>query len=487
MLKPLELKSFVLPVIFLSILGAFLMFLSEGNIGLGLLPVLSLLFIYGLPHLKKLTKEHILIVWIGLIFFLDDTKMLPWAGLMPLTTVLGRYIFSTPLIHPLANGFDLFSVLFALLIFWQSSSSTRWGWLRMGVFPAMVTGGLIFMVGMYAVVYGVIIRGGNGQDAFLQSRHYHLLPLWTFIGFTLISSKRLMITILKTMTIALVFKGLHGCFVYLTNKAHFDAPEVEYLIDMEISMPMTVAMLFCLFFFFKFGRGVFAKLFYLTGLIPLLAAYILNDRRTTTIGVALFLLCVPFMLSKKHFIVIARFILRWFIPLAAIGAVLLPTLLSYFLYIKTAVDSNTVSFRAMENYNLLLNTFRYPVLGLGFGHEWVEYEFFSWDMFREHILPHNSIFNLWVMAGPMGIAGVGTLFTVLFAKVRQFVRSDSDPQTLFIGLCACLFTIQILLFFYAYMGINYCRTLAVLGLTLGGVFRLVGEKEFSAVKNSRIG
>jgi hypothetical protein len=83
--------------------------------------------------------------------------------------------------------------------------------------------------------------------------------------------------------------------------------------------------------------------------------------------------------------------------------------------------------REHENFNLIYNVGAHPLLGSGFGHEYIEY----WSLpdisrfypqYRYN--PHNTVLGLWNSAGLLGFAGYWTLLVVaVFFAARSYHRA----------------------------------------------------------------
>jgi hypothetical protein len=95
--------------------------------------------------------------------------------------------------------------------------------------------------------------------------------------------------------------------------------------------------------------------------------------------------------------------------------------------------------REVENYNLAMTMKQRPLVGLGFGHVWIEY--YVMDPLAGfplyHAQPHNQILGQLLFMGPLGFASIWVfLGTALFLAVRAYRRSSLPVER--VAALACV-------------------------------------------------
>lgn len=163
----------------------------------------------------------------------------------------------------------------------------------------------------------------------------------------------------------------------------------------------------------------------------------LNDRRIAYVAVAVGF-AVVFLLTPPSST--RRIALGWALALLPVGALYTAagwgSDAAYFRPVASLrsmatpdEDSSTES-RVIENRNLLRNYAQVPLLGAGFGHEYVEYELGPdlggvFALYRA--IPHNSVLALLWELGPLGLALVLAPFVITFLAGARRARGASSP------------------------------------------------------------
>jgi O-antigen ligase len=98
--------------------------------------------------------------------------------------------------------------------------------------------------------------------------------------------------------------------------------------------------------------------------------------------------------------------------------------------IRTVVDSDSdrsSQTRDIENFNLFVTFKQHPLLGTGFGHEYVEYvaaDTIAHTFPQYRYIPHNSLLGLWAFAGTVGFAAIWMpLAVAVFLALRSHDRA----------------------------------------------------------------
>jgi O-antigen ligase len=183
------------------------------------------------------------------------------------------------------------------------------------------------------------------------------------------------------------------------------------------------------------GRGLAAGLV----LVLLAAGMVANNRRLAWVEVAAALAVVAAVASATR---LKRAALR-------AGVLSLPVLLLYCAVgwtsafvgfkpvrlLRSLAESGTdvsTAMRDIENFNLLWTLRDHPLLGTGFGHEYVE-KVKGMDIsgiFAQYrFVPHNGILGLLAFGGVLGISGIlltPVVAVYLAARAHRFARSPAD-------------------------------------------------------------
>lgn len=286
-----------------------------------------------------------------------------------------------------------------------------------------------------------MLRGGDLRFSMLQMRPMVLTGLGSLVlahASPRSSNVRLM---LGVVVAAATLRALVGLYYLLVIEAGLNAAQLEigggrYLMTHADSVLLVVALFICI------STGVAwpnrASLLLNVTLSPLLAAAIVvNNRRLAFVSFGLGLLAMYASVQGP----LRRRVNQLALILLPLGALYLvagwsaqglwaqPARTVHSLF--KGGDAST-SMRDIENYNLIVTARQHPLLGSGFGHEYVEVtRAFSIESFLEayRYIPHNSL--LW-LASAGGVIGF-TMFwwlplvgVFLAALVLRHARSPLD-------------------------------------------------------------
>jgi hypothetical protein len=146
--------------------------------------------------------------------------------------------------------------------------------------------------------------------------------------------------------------------------------------------------------------------------------------------------------------------------------------------IRSITDSDrdgSTKWRDFENWNLVFTVADHPVLGSGFGHEYVE----RWKLpdisgaYRQYrFMPHNSVLGLWASVGVVGFCLIWTLVVVgVFLAARSY-RCAVQPAHKALALGALGITVAYVNQCYGDIGINAWAGVFVLVPALVSVGKL---------------
>lgn len=103
--------------------------------------------------------------------------------------------------------------------------------------------------------------------------------------------------------------------------------------------------------------------------------------------------------------------------------------------VRSVIDSKTDSsslWRDQENTNLVLNISEHPWMGVGFGHEYTEYQKLNdvsgaYPQYR--YIPHNSVLALFAFTGAFGVSSIwAMLVATVFLAARSYRRASRPEQ-----------------------------------------------------------
>jgi O-antigen ligase len=300
------------------------------------------------------------------------------------------------------------------------------------LWPVALFGAGVF--GMFA--YG-LATGGAPKPALWQVRPYLHLVALTLLTPQVLRTRAQIRTTLWTLAIATCVKALETLWVFVFYRgARFGGWRELVSHEASIFFVGVIALSVALLLYRTGGRQ---RTFLLVAMPLLLAALILNLRRTGYVALAMSLAAIPLLLHGRR-----RAALRWAVPMVALLAVYAAVFwnhtgnpLGYLLAKAKSVamaqpgttDSMSNLYRLGENYNLRRTIADHP-LGLGFGHPFeIHHElpqlpesFVNWDYH-----PHNQLLGLWMSLGPVGFAFLLIFVGSVMMLAAHEIRRQSDP------------------------------------------------------------
>ena len=137
--------------------------------------------------------------------------------------------------------------------------------------------------------------------------------------------------------------------------------------------------------------------------------------------------------------------------------------------VRTIIDSSksrSTAERDIENYNLVANAVRHPLIGLGFGREYTSFTYsddISGIFPQWKYLPHNSVLGLLAFGGALGFFGYwAILVAAVYFAARAYRRARAPPER--IAALTCIGAVLIyLLQCYGDMGFVAWNSVFLLG------------------------
>lgn len=399
------------------------------------------------------------------------------------TEIMGKLLYN-PILKPIV-GFDvdfgLIEPLSYFLFLWvlfkhgydrsQAARTNTW------------VVGLLPLTTFIAIIVG-LIRGGAADLSFVQTHEILLFVIWGYIGYFMTTSHKNVTFLFKLILITTIFKSIYALFVFFVIQGG-TMGDREFLIDHQISWLFATALFYIIASKFLWTTKRKNLLLWISLFILILVAFILNDRRTSFLGMIITIGFAPFIIPAKY----QRNILKPYVMLLSAFACLYFPLQLLLLFRSSAhqmVNPEMLEefYRSIENYNLYNLATNFPILGKGFG--------FSFPLVIPlvdisdiyplyNIVPHNTVLYMWAFAGPAGMAALGVFMTFGIASAVR-ICSKSD-QYLFIIIGFIIFSIVLRWLLWAVfdLGIVDIRCIIFVGWFVGAAMRL--QKSF--VSNAR--
>ena len=476
---PREIHLYI-PAFVVSLATGILIFLSHGNLVIASLPILLLAVLTMSSAIARvITERRALLVYIFVAFFVDDLSVRSWNTITTITETLGILLYSTKLVG--LNGVEIGAVLFTFWLLLTQKSDMHGYWLQQGVFPVLMLTLMVMSICLLSAAHG-LMTGGTMKTVTIQIRFMHLLPLWSLVGFLMISQVEYANKILKVFSLTMIFKGFQGIFVYFMNKSVL--AKEEYLLNHFASALWVGAVVYWVIYLAQ-KRAIWPqKLWRCALLIGPIYSYVLNDRRTANVGLVFAGFALAFFLplqwwraQVKKMLIFTCFLMlfigaTWNMPTSGLGF-LAGSIKSIVFPEVTEIDS-----RKIENFNLLSTVIDNPVAGIGIGKEYPEIRVLpsiSAAYTRDQIMPHNGILFFWAYDGAWGMAGVGTLFAFMIGSFGKLILKKGDSGLFLMGTTCLFLTVEYLMFTFGDMSFQNNGGQCLIGLMFGGAIRILAE------------
>lgn len=325
----------------------------------------------------------------------------------------------------------------------------------------------------FGFLYGVS-RGGDLRVAVFESTGLFVLPIVYLLVSNTCHSPRQYRALLWSALLAVVGQSLMSTQYYFALSAA-ERDDLEALGEHGSAVTMN-ALLVVLGIAFLFQGATRARRMLLLGcVIPVAFVYFVSQRRSAFVGLGAAFIAMAAMLYWRHR---ARF---WkVLPVVSIvaigylgafwnstGQLAFPAQA-----VKTVIDPESISasdrgsdlYRVIENYDLNVTIRSSRILGLGFGHEFLQpvplpdisfFEFYRY-------IPHNSILWIWIQAGFLGFVSLLFVLGRALALGARKARQIADHRDFALVLSSALFVLMYAI--YAYVDVAwYARDTMFLG------------------------
>ncbi len=429
---------------------------------------------------KSSMLPQAILLLLGFSLFLDIPAARAYNEHNAWTAQIGKLLFhGINEIYKIPLSFTLFEVLSYAL---AGLIMIRWGIQRSRLWLILALSAFLIPLACFLGTLTGVFRGNVLALAFSQLHFVPMIPVWMVIGYYLGMQPALLQKAARILFWVCIWRSLYALYVFLVIYGGKMGAR-EYLIDHASSGFLAVALGYAGFQAFT-QRTDLQKVFAYGGaFVLMLWPYILNDRRTSFVGLMAALLLIPFILPKAIRLRM-RSTYRW----AILAAVILvsykvvfskaPANLGQQEYGEESIDVGNLDYRQIENYNLMIGVIERPLLGLGFGTRFPQAVplpdiSFSFELFDA--IPHNTLLYLWTFAGPLGVAGFMTascFMVLVLARVGQLARSKRELLLAFLGLITVA---QWAMYVNFDMGLLESRTSMLIGIFAGGLFPVYGR------------
>ena len=471
--------------VLLSMLGAVLLWLTNGNIIV--IPALCaaiLTFWLFIRHLDLalycLLAATMVIDQFRVFGFLDAvTTKIPFYLNLNTSTGIGPLVF---------NPVELLLVMMIAAWFWRATISREW---HLHKIPnaGMATVFLLMMV--FFTGFG-LVRGGDWKAALWEIRALYYLCFVYFIASQVIRTRRQVQICVWIIIIGIAIKGFQGCWRYFIT-LNRDLGSLRAILGHEDSLfIVTVFGLLAAYYFLGY-RGREYK--FLVATLPMnLLTFVFNQRRITYGVLGLSLALVVGMLPKEQF----RKALKVVIPCALLfvlytaafwnqtGTLALPAqkVKSMFVQQEGTQDNESNEWRKLELINLKATIRAYP-LGIGFGNQYLmvvsegdignEFPLWRW-------IPHCALFWVWIKTGFVGFTIFWLFFGTAIVQAMIDYRAMRDTYFKALALMIILFIVGQVIIAYYDLQITFYRNMIYLGaaMALGTAIRRIEAAEIAA-------
>lgn len=475
----------VITAVVLSVLGAVLLWLTNGNALI--IPALCAgimvmwLFIHYLDlALYCLLAATMVIDQFRVFGFLDAvTTKVPFYLNLNTSTSIGPLVF---------NPIELLLVMMIGAWFWRATISREW---HLHKIPNAGMATVFLLMLVFFTGFG-LARGGDWKAALWEIRALYYLCFVYFIAGQIIRTRRQVQICVWIIIIGIAIKGFQGCWRYFIT-LNGDLGTLRAILGHEDSLFIVTAFILFAAYSFLGYRGREYK-FLLATFFPNLLTFVFNQRRITYGVLGLSLGIVVAMLPKeqlrKALHVVIPFAILFGIYTAAFwnksGGIAMPAqkVKSMFVKQEGTQDNESNEWRKLELINLKATIRTYP-LGIGFGNKYLmvveegdignEFPLWRW-------IPHCALFWVWIKTGYVGFTIFWLFFGTTIVQAMIDYRAMRDPYFKALALMIILFIVGQIIIAYYDLQITFYRNMIYLGtaMALGTAIRRIEAAEIAA-------
>ena len=365
--------------------------------------------------------------------------------------------------------------------------------------PLIAPFGLFMLCVVLGVVHG-LMTGGTFRVIVLEIRPLWYLFVTYLLAYNLISTSKQLRAFFWIVIVGAGIKGLQGLYLvifvlkgslegYNELMAHEDS---FFFVSL-----LLLIVLFCLHYRYRAQLRVA-----LLVLVPVLISLVANQRRADYIAllmglvVAWGLIFLIQPLKRKMLIGVALTTLVLGGAYVGLfyngsGALASPARSIVAIFHPSSEDVRDVQsnlYRTIENHDLKYTEQQNPILGLGFGKEfltpWPLSDISALDQYYLFI-PHNTIYWIWMRLGPLGYLALWFLFGAIIVRGCLIVRNLNNSYLQLVGIYIVAVTVMEIAVAFADYQLFFYRNVIYMGLLAGILMKLplIERKEMLSPRN----
>lgn len=425
---------------------------------------------------KLKPMESLFALFVAFAFAVDIPAAKAYNDHQAFTEIFGRYLFhGLKELWNLPIPFTLFELLSYGMVMLMLCA---YGWQRARYWNNLMIIGLIVPLACAFAVLSGALRGNSLGLAMTQLHFVPMLSAWLAIGYFVGTRPQLQGRLIRILFAVCIWRSIYALYVYFfVYKGSMQ--DYEYLIDHTASIFLATGMAYGLIQMWFHRQHKTRVAFYTLSVGLMTFTFLLNDRRASFAGLTAALLLLPWILSDR----LRSALLRPYKLALLVGPLLLVYLAvrsndpySFIGALKTeTVGAESLTYRHIENYNLMIGLIRQPLLGMGFGARFpqaIELPDISFAFELFDAIPHNTVYFLWTFGGPLGIASLMTLSCGLLCVITRVGRGARYKSELLLAAIGLVVTCQWLMYVLFDMGLLESRCLMMMGLFTGSLFPL---------------
>lgn len=344
---------------------------------------------------------------------------------------------------------------------------------------------------LLCVAWGVLhglTSGGSLKSTVLEVRPLWYLFLSYMLAYNLLERKEQVQVFFWLVILGATFKGWQGVYIFIVQYGGQMHGHNEIMSHEESFFFVALLLLVMLFCLHHRRRGQF--LVALLALPPVIFSTIANDRRADYVallagmGVAW---CLIFVLKKRLRPLLIALMLFCallggaytlaFSHASGLAGAPARAVLSVF-NAQPTIDKDEYSsniYRDIENFDLKYTAKQNPLLGYGFGKEFLQPvplpDISEQDPYYT-LVPHNTIYWIWMRLGPAGYLALWYLFGALIVRGCIIARTLRDPYLQLVAIYVVAVAVMEIIVAYADYQLFFYRNVIYLGLLAGILFKL---------------
>jgi O-Antigen ligase len=332
-----------------------------------------------------------------------------------------------------------------------------------------------------ALVFGLIrgqLGGGNLNIALWESRCLFYIVICYLLAANTIRSRRHVATL---MTIGLIAMGLFAIEATYRRIALIDTGVLGIIMEFAYSHEVVIflgVLIFLVLAQHIFGGPLWQRMLGLFVLLPFaIYALLATERRSGYIAVMVAFLALTLVLlvvKRKAFFLLA-------VPVIVGGAIYLPVFWNTpgligqparavrSLYEPDPRDEASNMYRELEKINVRATIHSDPLLGVGFGREFLFAvgmpDLSFWPFW--HYMPHHNILWVWLKVGAVGFIIFWVLMGSALMHGAHLIKVLRTPETRVFATMALTGIVCTLIFCWVDLGLTMSRVTTFLGICIG--------------------